>query len=317
MSVFLLWWNRLKQQLLTNQRRPSPKGNRWDAIEGIPIFPFFKKKCAASMTVEAAMILPLFLFVFLYLSSAMEMIRLHSNMELALWSIGNRLSVYGHVLTQEKNIEEQKRVRDSEWGKQIAGVAFSYTYVRQEVKKYLGEDYLNSSPMIKGAKGMQFLESDMLSGKDDFEIVVSYGVAPDGGLLEDMHLGMVNHYYGHIWNGYEISIPSESDTDTELVYVTATGTVYHEDRNCSHIKLKILEVTPQEAALSRNDQGAKYYPCEICGKTDLTADKVWITTDGNRIHYNRDCSGLIRMIRVLEKTKAIEKGYRPCSRCAN
>ena len=112
----LLWRNLMQ---LTVFLRPSPKHNIYSrfaqsinftqyiqfplfmkkkfSIEGISLFASRKKtvKASGSMTVEAAVVLPLFLFFFLNLGSAMEMIRLHSNLQLALLQVGNRLSVYG------------------------------------------------------------------------------------------------------------------------------------------------------------------------------------------------------------------------------
>ena len=51
-----------------------------------------------SMTVEAAVVLPLFLFFFISLSSSVEMIRLHGNISLALMETGNKISYYGAFL---------------------------------------------------------------------------------------------------------------------------------------------------------------------------------------------------------------------------
>jgi len=69
--------------------------------------PFIKrifKFCPASMTMEAAVVLPLFFFFFLDLTSSIEMIRLHGNFQMALWDVGNTISVYGAL---GKEIQEE------------------------------------------------------------------------------------------------------------------------------------------------------------------------------------------------------------------
>ena len=58
------------------------------SIKGISLSTFFERKRQAGMTVEAAVVLPLFLLFFLNLSCAMEMIRLHGNLQLALQDVG-------------------------------------------------------------------------------------------------------------------------------------------------------------------------------------------------------------------------------------
>ena len=52
-----------------------------------------------SMTVEAAVVLPLFFIFFINLSGAIEMIRLHGNISMALWDTGSDLGFYGALLT--------------------------------------------------------------------------------------------------------------------------------------------------------------------------------------------------------------------------
>ena len=42
----------------------------------------------ASMTVETALVLPLFCFFMIHMGSAIEMMRLHGNLEVALWDAG-------------------------------------------------------------------------------------------------------------------------------------------------------------------------------------------------------------------------------------
>ena len=55
---------------------------------------------AGSMTVEAAVVLPVFLFFFINLSASLEMIRLYGNLEYALHGAGNEVCLYGSLLTE-------------------------------------------------------------------------------------------------------------------------------------------------------------------------------------------------------------------------
>ncbi|MBR1930860.1 MAG: hypothetical protein IJ833_05210 [Lachnospiraceae bacterium] len=269
---------------------------------------FQKHRSAGSMTVEAALILPLFLFFFLNISSAMEMLRLHGNLELALWSVGNRMSVYGHALGEEHP-------------ERLAGLAFSYTYIKHYICEYLGEAYLENTPILGGVNGLQFLESDILAEGDTVEIVVAYGVSPYSSIVGFRPFGMVNHYYGHVWNGYELPL-EESRTASDIVYIAENGAVFHKNPDCTYLKLSIRETTLGQAVTARNIYGEKYHMCSICGmgngkwelNSGTTNSQVWITSEGDCIHYNRNCSGLKRTIYAVERSEIPD--YRPCSRCA-
>jgi len=268
-----------------------------------------------SMTVEAAVVLPLFLFFFLSLGTAIEMIRLQNNMDFALCDVGRRLSVYGYALDgtgRSEEIRKNAEPGEAEWLSELKDIAFSYTYIKKELVDYLGKEYLEASCIVDGVSGIHFLESEIFGEEDCFEIIATYRVAPFGELVGVRGFRMANRYYGHMWNGYEIPL-EESKTERDIVYVTEYGRVYHEDEMCSHLFLNVRQVGLQEAYESRNSNGAKYKLCEYCEKFDVNG-MVYITEDGNRIHYRRDCAGLKRTIYTISR-KASE-GYAPCSRCA-
>lgn len=254
------------------------------------------------MTVEAAVVLPLFLVFFLALGSSMEMIRLHNNIEFALFEIGNKISVYGSAVFLCEDGEEEEG--ENALLEEIGDFAISYAYVKQELVDYLGSEYLENSPLVGGVNGLRFGESEICNQQDRFEIIVTYRVSPIGNLPGVKGFRMANRYYGHFWNGYEIP--------TNVVYVAENGVVYHEDKMCTHLFLSVRQVSLREAHVSRNLQGEKYGLCEFCEKTD-GEDLVYITDEGNRFHYKRDCAGLKRTIYEMSIGEA--GAYEPCTRC--
>lgn len=327
-----LWMNQNTKQRKTFQKKPSPKHFSDEriyaqklfidillssAIKGISLFISRFRRLEAGMTVEAAVVLPLFLFFFLNLGSAIEMIRLHNNLEFALCDIGKRMSIYGYALTaSEENPEDGERAereQENEWLAELKDVGLSYTYVKKELVDYLGRDYLEEAPIVNGVDGLQFLESEIFDGNDCFELVVTYRVAPFGELAGFKGFRMANKYYGHLWNGYHIP-GTEGDADGEdVVYVAEYGSVYHEEASCTHLFLTVREVSLQEAYESRNSNGAKYELCQYCGENNLVG-RVYITEDGDRIHYQKDCTGLKRTVYEIPREEA--DGYTPCTRCA-
>jgi len=285
------------------------------------------------MTVEASIVLPLFLFFFLNMGCAIEMIRLHGNIQLALWQTGSRMSVYGYVvysgempeigLTAEggeeggdgekgedkKDGKDREDVEEENWWKDIAGIVFASTYVKAKVIDLAGREYLDSSPLKKGAGSLQLWESEVFGSGDEIDLIVTYAVAPWSGLAGFFHFRMANRYYAHIWNGYRLP---EKVKEVQIVFVTENGSVYHLDRNCTHLQLSVSQVSSSELAWVKNRQGRRYQACEKCVGEAQAA--VWyITSQGDRYHYTRSCPGLKRTVHAINMEDA--SAYKPCSRC--
>ena len=265
-------------------------------IEKVPLPSSFHRKLKAGMTVEAAVVLPLFLFFVLNLSCSIELIRLHGNLQLALWKTGSQMAVYGHALEDST----------------VASM-FSYFYVQNQVIKYVGEDYLNSSPLTEGAKGLIPWESKIFTSRDEMDLIVTYQVSPWSSLAGFTPFRMANRYYGHVWNGFDISDPEEeARLLAGVVYMAENGQVYHEDRNCTHLKLSIQETTWEGARQKKNQWGKSYTACEKCCPEAETV-LLYITDEGERYHSDRNCPGLKRTVFSVPRERVT--GYKACSRC--
>lgn len=298
------------------------------SIEGTPLFIFLQKKAAAGMTVEAAMVLPVFLFFFLNLSCALEMIRLQGNLELALRETGNQFSIYGAMLPAEVSPEPKEYgERDMGSGKggilaELGDIALSNLYAKRAVIKYAGEDYLKQSPLTKGADGLQFMGSEIFQAGDCFELLMTYEVSAWMQMPGIRPFRMWNRYYGHFWNGYAMpganagagGMPG-ADTGSAgvTVYVAENGSVYHRSRDCTYLSLTVREVAGSQIEHERNGNGGKYYRCKKCGKGDVPTE-VFVGAEGERFHYDRNCSGLKRTFFSIFLEEA--DSYRPCSRCS-
>jgi hypothetical protein len=312
-------------KLLTNMKSPSPKHKEStvseNPIEKASLPASLRRKLPAGMTVEAAIVLPLFLFFFINLGSAMEMIRLHGNLQLALWNVGNKMCVYGYAIESSDKIENEVSTGDNqEWWQELGDIALSYTYIKSQVVNYVDETYLEESPLSDGVSSLQFWESELLGAADSpvrgdtIEIVLTYQVSPWLDIPFVRPFRMSNRYYGHLWTGYDIDNDSTANQDTEdVVYIAENGSVYHETPDCTHLKLSISAVTLEEAQNARNENGGRYQLCSKCGGKPFNGT-VYIGKEGDFYHYDRNCSGLKRTIHTILRKQA--SNYRPCSRCA-
>lgn len=319
--AFLQSGNKIKT-LSTNFKLPSPTRDK-----RIPILDFARnsektysslakvsslptplfKKLKAGMTVEASIVLPLFLFFFLNLGSALEMIRLHGNIQLALWRTGSELAVYGYAVDRGGTPEGTQ----DDWWTRLSGAAFSSVFVKARLVNLLGEEYLDNSPLADGTGSLMLWESRLFGEGDTIDLIVTYSVAPWSRAVGFLPFRMTNRYYAHIWNGYAIP---ENPQDRELVYVAETGQVFHITRDCTHLRLSVRQIGAGELKNARNQYGKKYTFCEKCARGGRV-EIIYITDEGDRYHYKRGCPGLKRTVRSMPKEDA-RKRYRPCSRCS-
>ncbi len=279
------------------------------SMEGASPRTFFSKRWRASLTVEASLVLPLFLLFFLTLGSGMEMLRLHGRMEVAFWRIGRETCLYGTVL---REFRQQGTKLSGQAGSQmqqslatVGNLTFSYGYVKGRVEEALGKEYLESAPI--GKEGLFYLGGTIINQDDLVGFQVSYPVEPRWSFPGFRSFWMENHYYGRVWTGFELP-----ETDRGLYYLTENAEVYHLDLNCSHLKLSPEAVSKEVLSSARNAKGSFYRACSICKQETIPA-QVWISPEGACFHYRRDCSGLKRTIRTVTWKEA--KDYRPCSRC--
>ena len=309
-------------------QKPSPKHKKINniirnLINGASSFTFLNKFVSAGMTVEASIVLPLFMFFFMNLGCAMEMIRLHGNLQLALWNVGNKMCVYGHIVGGGGQSDVSDDGDDKgKWWDELGDIALSYTYVKSQAVEFAGEDYLEASPLKQGISGIQFWESDLYqkaesnAGGDVIDIVMTYQVAPWAEIPFVKPFRMCNRYYGRVWNGYDVeSNAPKKDEDEDMVYIAENASVYHETKDCTHLKLTIREVTLSELKYENNENGGSYSECRKC-RGSYVGVKVYIARYGDSYHYDRNCSGLKRTIYTIPRKEAVLK-YAPCSRCAS
>lgn len=149
--------------------------------------------------------------------------------------------------------------------------------------------------------------------QDVVDVALCYRVKPAVDLLGFSGFSMANRCQMKAWTGYRVQKDvSEGEGDEEYVYITETGTVYHTDRGCSHLRLSVRSVDYADIAVLRNDDGGKYYECESCGNGSEV--NIYITDQGDRYHNSLECSGLKRTIYEIPLSQV--GGRKPCSRCS-
>ena len=103
--------------------------------------------------------------------------------------------------------------------------------------------------------------------------------------------------------------------NTDYVYVTEHGMVYHCSRNCSYLDLSIRAVDYAQIGALRNRSEHKYNGCDQCVAKKLKLGQVFITDYGTCYHATLSCSGLKRSVYLVPISEV--NGMGACSKCGD
>ena len=258
----------------------------------------------ASMTLEAAMVLPLFLFTVLNLLAAVNDIALHVKMQTAMHQTGLTLAQYAYAY---ERIGQGFPLPESA----LADVVFSQTYVKEKVEDAVGETYIARMGVHGGAQGISFLQSELLSG-DTVTLIASYRMDALFLPSEISSFRMVNRVCLRKWTGYDNTAGAEQSDAQQMVYVTQYGEVYHKSRNCYHLNVTIRQTSEENLAEERNSSGRGYTACELCGDRRQSG-VLYVSEDGERYHTTAACRGLVRTVMAIPLSEVLLRA--PCKHC--
>ncbi len=254
---------------------------------------------SGSMTVEAAMVVPLFIFCLINLLFGIQVMETSSRITAAMHQTGSEICSYAYAVNHVS-------------GEAPPGIATD-VYAVASINRHLGSTVQNRGGVLGGRAGIIYAGSSILQDGGIVKLSALYTLKypVNMGFIRPFILG--TSLYGHAWVGYEgIGSLQNSTDDDPVVYVTPTGTVYHRDYDCRYLHPSVTSVSAASVGSLRSSDGSKYYPCEICGGGSMVGN-VFITGSGNRYHSDLFCSGLKRNIQAIHLSEVGGRG--PCSVC--
>lgn len=249
-----------------------------------------------SASVEASIVLPIFICAMLVIFGMIGCIRTKGIIYEGLQETAAYLAEYSYLT-------ETPQQNDKERG--IGSAAISVVTAGIRLGQYIDDRTLVDRYVVGGTGGLKVLQAEL--GSDDYIYVrVKYVLGLDIPFAGKMKVVCEEKIRQRAYLGYDKA--GDGDSDGKYVYVAENGAVYHNSRNCYHIKLTIRQIN--EASLHDKYDGLT--ECHLCRRF-RGKNTVYVTAQGNRYHYSLGCSGLKRTIyRVKTDGKS---GLRPCSEC--
>lgn len=245
---------------------------------------------SALMTVEAAVVLPLFLLAVFILLSVMHMLGIHLNLLTEAVQSIHKAAVYTY--SDDYDLDR----------------------ILMEFILGIGRSDVDFSHIDGGMAGIDYWGTDYDKETGEIKLCMTYKVNPviDFFGINGTKMTVSLHsraFVGGKWFGGNSTSYEDNET---IVYVAQNGVVYHSSRECAYIDLSVHGVPATEISVLRNNQGGKYYSCELCSCTE-DAPVVYVTDTGNRYHCSAKCSGISRD--VYEMIWQPDCVLPPCSRC--
>lgn len=269
---------------------------------------------SGSLTLEAAVVFPIFIFAVINLMSLMEVIRANSDIECCLHKIGKEVALYAVAEDMVGDFLSLRGIAADSCATMLAD-GYSASRMSEDYSK----DYGHSMDTVPGGiTAANFALSKAVVDESIVDISVLYKVEPLYNIFNVPGFLLSNRCYMHMWTGYDGKGIHGAGSSEQMVYVAENGTVYHLTTSCTYLDLSINGILVSDLENARNKNDGKYSACETCkpSTTDTSMTLLFITDYGDRYHSSLSCSGLKRTVNEVPLSEATAAGLGVCSKCS-
>lgn len=254
----------------------------------------------ASMSIEAAVVLPIFIFFIVSIINIFSILSLHRKVYAVSESVCKEASQYMYA---------KDKVLDKDLGidKNIAEKV-SEIVVRQKTLLKLKNNSLEER-----MKKLN-IECDFLDDEEIIELKIDYYYKLPFTMfgMNKMKQAVSSKRRAYIGKSKRGDGIKADKTGDETVYIGKYSSKYHTNSKCHYLYNDISRVNYEELSSVRNSSGVKYSPCKRCiGNNHF--DTVFILPSGTSYHSSKECNAIISYVEKVRKSDVIHKGA--CSYC--
>lgn len=272
------------------------------------------KKLRASLTLEASAVVPLFLLFSIAFMSFLTLMYLQINLQINMEETARSMGKKAYILHQISSGNTQgDEFNGEEASLMTAGINPATIKIwllsNGKIRKIA-----ERSRITGGADGLYTFNSSYDETDGILDIVVHYDYVIPWLPQSFGKLRLAQRIKSHVWIGKSLveNGGKGSEESGETVYITPTGTVYHNSKSCSYLELSIHTANTGVISSQRNANGSRYERCSSCTSAGYSGT-VYITNYGTNWHSSLSCSGLKRTVTEVNINEI--SGMRECSKC--
>ena len=243
---------------------------------------------SASLTVEAALVLPLFLFVLLLFSVPFRIMTAERQMQRAAETVCDRAAALAALSTPEA----------AQYRNSLSALALAAA--RAAV----------SDPNLSGLSAER---SSFLADGETVRVVLDYSYTLPIPLFRLPAIRCSRTAWRRAWIGE--TDPENcvaANPEEEIVYVGRHSTRYHKTARCHYLYNDLRAVSLSEATAARNASGGRYHACPVCAR-GASGGTVYLMPSGTAWHRDPACRAIRAYVRAVPKREVEQLG--PCSYC--
>ncbi len=298
-----LYRQKSKKYLSKHTRRPSGKRSRGSSR---PVSA--AASLSASLTVEAALVLTLFIFTVILMAMPMEMLDTHRRIQMTLESLSREMSQDAWLLTAKGHGRGQDAGGEAD--PEEEGGSFFLAFLNGAAEGYL--IYRISEQAGDKIEHLDVSGTRISQDGLTIDLRASYRAKLPFGFPGLRSVPFSARSLRRGWIGKKGGGPEgPGGTEEIMVYVGKDSTRYHRSPSCHYISNKLRVIGAGRAGAEQNGSGRTYQPCAVCGGEP--SEVYYVLPEGERYHSRPDCSSLSYYVRMVPLSEAEYLG--PCSYC--
>ena len=267
--------------------------------------------CRGSLTLEAALSLPVIIFAMVLLMTPFKIISASGKMQAAAETVCADVSRYAYTKMQ---IKSGKPLTDDSglMGDMIdaaASVALG-EYTAGKAKQEVADANL---VYVTGLNTECMIENDTITIVLDYKyrlpFLSLFGI--DG--MSQSVVSSRRAWTGKNGSGVSGGSDESGESDDEWVWIGANPTRYHLTPDCHYLSNNFQTGTVTGNSKTQTINGKKYTACARCAGSCKSGMTVYVLPAGSHFHTSQDCSALAAYVKKVKKNTVEHLG--PCSYC--
>lgn len=276
---------------------------------------FLSAKLKASLTVEAAIILPLFIFMMLILLFPLKLMEEERRLQNTAENIGRQLAAAEYIKTVGDDLLKDKgSIGNAAFGSADTiekGAALGIIIAEANAADTIAFPVAgNETAVFSDAEGD---DPAIFRVELDYRLRLPFSTYA----IPAVHKSMIVNR--RAWTGSDGGRgrskyggdDSDAEDEDRIVYLGKTSTVYHDDPDCHYLSNVMKTADAADIGNMRNESGGKYHACPSCrpGKTGT----VYYFASGTAYHSSEHCKAITSYSRAVHLSEV--KNMRACSYC--